>query len=116
MADAATLAEPTRHATISATTRPGDAIRERRNELGWTQAELAEATGYTQADISRIENHLIDARYSTIHRLIEALESPDAEPKRSLANGGRRRPRPQRPHDATPWTPSGPVSAITDDR
>jgi len=62
-------------ATIAGLRRPGDPIRERRIELGWSQSELAERTGVSQADISRIENGRLDARWSTIHRLATALES-----------------------------------------
>lgn len=67
--------------------RPGDSIRERRIELGWTQAELSKRTGVAQADISRIENGLLDARWSTIQRISAALASVDSPPRRSLANG-----------------------------
>ena len=70
----------------------GDALRERRIELGWTQAGLAELSGITQADI-RIENGQIDPRWSTVRRLANAL-SEAAEPQRSLANGRRRNPPP----------------------
>lgn len=76
---------------IAAVDHPGDAIRERRIELGWTQSELAQRTGVPQADISRIENHHLDPRWSTVHRLATALSEP-TPPKRSLANGGRRTP------------------------
>lgn len=69
----------------------GDALRERRIELGWTQARLAERSGVTQADISRIENGQIDPRWSTVRRLAVAL-SDATEPERSLANGRRRNP------------------------
>jgi predicted transcriptional regulator len=68
---------------------PGDSIRERRTELGWTQAELAKRTGIPQADISRIENGLLDARWSTIQRIITALATTDRTRRRSLANGGK---------------------------
>jgi DNA-binding XRE family transcriptional regulator len=76
-------------ATIAGITRPAESIRERRIELGWTQAELAEHAGVSQADTSRIENGRLDARWSTIHRLSSALEPPGVEPKRSLGNGAR---------------------------
>ena len=68
---------------------PGDSIRERRIELGWTQAELAKRSGIPQADISRIENGRLDARWSTIQRISTALAATQARPRRSLANGGR---------------------------
>lgn len=97
-------------ATIAGLTRPGDSIRERRIELGWTQAELAEQAGVAQADISRIENGRLDARWSTIHRLSAALEATDVASKRSLANGGRDRSSPKR--TGKRWSPKGPTSAI----
>ncbi len=95
-------------ATIAGLTRPGDSIRERRIELGWTQTELAEHAGVSQADISRIENGRLDARWSTIHRLSSALEAPGTKPKRSLANGGNNRSGPEPTGNA--WTPKGPIS------
>jgi DNA-binding XRE family transcriptional regulator len=87
---------------------PGDSIRERRIELGWTQAELAKRTGIPQADISRLENGHLDARWSTVHRLSIAL-SGEHRPRRSLANAGRR---------AAParggklWTPEGQTARV----
>jgi DNA-binding XRE family transcriptional regulator len=96
--------------TIATAGHPGDTIRERRIELGWTQAELAKASGVTQADVSRIENGRLDARWSTIQRLSATLVV-QRRPKRSLANGGRRNPPQARP--AT-WEPRGAVAAIED--
>lgn len=88
---------------------PGDSIRERRIELGWTQAALSKRTGIPQAEISRIENGRIDARWSTIRRLFEALVD-DAEPRRrTRANGG------SVASPATPgtrWSAKGPISPI----
>lgn len=105
-------------ATIAGLIRPGDSIRERRIELGWTQAELAEHSGVAQADISRNrgvglggrENGRLDARWSTIHRLSAALETTGVDPKRSLANGGRDRSSPKR--TGKRWSPKGPTVAI----
>ena len=97
-------------ATIAGLTSPGGSIRERRIDLGWTQAELAERAGVPQADISRIENGRLDARWSTIHRLSTALESPGVTPKRSLANGGRRSSPPR--STGKKWAPKGPVAPI----
>ena len=97
-------------ATIAGLTRPGDSIRERRIGLGLTQTELAEHAGVSQADISRIENGRLDARWSTIHRLSSALEAPGLEPKRSLANGGRNRSGPK--PTGSVWTPKGPIATI----
>ena len=97
-------------ATIASLARPGDSIRERRIELGWTQAELAGQAGVAQADISRIENGRLDARWSTIHRLSAALETIGVEPKRSLANGGRDRSAAKA--TGKRWSPKGPVAVI----
>jgi predicted transcriptional regulator len=81
---------------------PGHTIRERRTELGWTQAELAERADVAQADISRIENGRLDARWSTIQRISEALVSSTDAPKRSLANAHRDRRAP-RGTGSTTW-------------
>lgn len=93
---------------IAAVGHPGDSIRERRIELGWTQSELAERSGVTQADISKIENGHLDARWSTIQRLSSAL-SGDHRPVRSLANGGRRD---QPALSATKWRAKGPTLPV----
>ena len=84
---------------------PGDALRERRIDLGLTQAELADLSGIAQGDISKIENGHLDARWSTIKRLSHALASVK-EPKTSLANGGYRRTKPD-VSGLDPWKPSG---------
>jgi len=97
-------------ASIAEMQHPGDSIRERRTGLGWTQAELSERSGVSQADISRIENGRLDARWSTIHRLSEALETPAQAPRRSLANAHRGRRTPNTP--ATRWSPKGPVGPV----
>jgi DNA-binding XRE family transcriptional regulator len=88
----------------------GDMIRARRIELGWSQSELAEATGVTQADISRIENGHLDARWSTIQRISAILAKPHAA-KRSLANGGSRNAPPKTSTTKT-WAPTGSTLAI----
>ena len=87
---------------------PGGSIRERRIELGWTQAELAERSGVPQADISRIENGRLDVRWSTLQRLLAALAGAPA-PRRSLANG-RRVTAP--PEPSSTWTPPEAVEPI----
>jgi transcriptional regulator with XRE-family HTH domain len=97
-------------ATIAGLTSPGGSIRERRIDLGWTQAELAERAGVAQADISRIENGRLDARWSTIHRLSTALEAPGVTPKRSLENGARRSA--LRKPTGKKWNPKGPIAPI----
>ena len=98
--------------TIAEITAPGDAIRERRIDLGWTQAELAKRTGISQADISRLENGHLDARWSTIQRLMASLAAPDARPRRSLASGRKVASPPTPP--STRWSPKGATMEITD--
>lgn len=97
-------------ATIAGLPSPGGAIRERRIDLGWTQAELSDRAGVAQADISRIENDRLDARWSTIHRLSTVLEASGVEPERSLANGGRRSSPPK--PTGRKWTPKGTIAPI----
>ena len=101
-------------ATIAEIKHPGHSIRARRVELGWTQADLAERSGVSQADISRIENGRLDARWSTIQRLSEALESTTELPRRSLANANRGRRTPKPP--AKRWAPKGPTAALARER
>jgi len=88
--------------------RLGGSIRARRTELGWTQSDLAERSGVPQADISRIENERLDARWSTLQRLLSALAGGDA-PRKSLANGRRVK---DTPAPTTKWEPSKPAARI----
>jgi transcriptional regulator with XRE-family HTH domain len=97
-------------ATIAGLRGPGDPICERRIELGWSQSELAERAGVSQADISRIENGRLDARWSTIHRLATALESFTGKPKRSLANGSMNRDSVK--PTGVKWAPKGPIAPL----
>ena len=90
---------------------PGDSIRERRIELGWTQAELSKRSGIPQADISRIENGRLDARWSTIQRISTALAATQTPPRRSLANGGRVAKTPTPP--SKKWSAKGTTIEIT---
>lgn len=90
---------------------PGDSIRERRIELGWTQAELAKRSGIPQADISRIENGRLDARWSTIQRLSTALVGTRARPPRTLANGRKVAETPATP--SKKWLAKGTAIEIT---
>ena len=90
---------------------PGDSIRERRIELGWTQAELSKRSGIPQADISRIENGRLDARWSTIQRISTALTATQTPPRRSLANGGLVAEPPKSP--SKKWSAKGTTIAIT---
>lgn len=88
--------------------RLGGSIRARRVELGWTQSELADRSGVPQADISRIENERLDARWSTLQRLLSALAGSDA-PRRSRANGRRVK---DTPAPSAKWAPSKPRARI----
>ena len=96
--------------TIAGLRLPGDPIRERRIEFGWSQSELAERAGVSQADIPRIENGRLDARWSTIHRLATALEEFTGKSKRSLANGSMNRDS-VKPTGAK-WAPKGPIAPV----
>jgi DNA-binding XRE family transcriptional regulator len=97
---------------VAAVINPGHLIREHRHALGWSQQALAELSGVTQADLSRIENGRLDARWSTIQRIMTVLSDPSNHPRRSLANGGRRTPPPAKP-DGPTWRPSGKVLSVT---
>ena len=90
---------------IAELAHPGDSIRERRIELGWTQVELAAKSGIPQADISRLENGHLDARWSTIQRISAALADTAEPARRSLANGRRTARVPD--SNATRWIPKG---------
>lgn len=97
-------------AELAELAHPGDSIRERRIELGWTQAELSRRSGVPQADISRIENGRLDARWSTIQRLSAALAHGDGQSRRSLANGRKVAGAPSA--GGTKWSPKGPTIEI----
>ena len=96
---------------VAAVINPGHVIREQRHALGWSQQALAELSGVTQADLSRIENGRLDARWSTIQRVMAVLSDPSNRTRRSLANGGRRTP-PRATPDGPIWRPSGPVLSV----
>jgi predicted transcriptional regulator len=53
----------------------GKYIKELREKLGITQKELAERVGVTQAHIAKIESEKVDARLSTINKIVSILES-----------------------------------------
>lgn len=53
----------------------GKYIKELREKLGISQQELAERVGVTQAHIAKIESEKVDARLSTINKIITILES-----------------------------------------
>ena len=52
-------------------------LRERRNELGLTQSELAERADVSQPLIARIEGGDVDPRLSTLRRIVNALEETE---------------------------------------
>lgn len=57
----------------------GNKIRNRREELGLTQAELAEKTKLTQGYISRVEGNAFIPKATTLMVLAFALDlAPDA--------------------------------------
>lgn len=51
----------------------GEKIRQRRQELRWSQRELAEKMGYTHSTITRIENGKIDMPQSKIAQFADVL-------------------------------------------
>ncbi|MCD6502790.1 MAG: CBS domain-containing protein [Euryarchaeota archaeon] len=54
-------------------------IKIRRKKLGITQKELAERAGVSQALIAKIESGQVDPRYSTLRRILNALEELEKE-------------------------------------
>jgi HTH-type transcriptional regulator/antitoxin HipB len=56
-------------------TPPGELVRQRRQELGWSQARLAQAAGTGQAMISRIEQGRISPTVTMLNRLAEAMHT-----------------------------------------
>ena len=57
---------------------PAD-LRQRRNELGLTQSELAERAEVSQPLIARIEGGDVDPRLSTLRRIVTALEEAESD-------------------------------------
>ncbi len=53
----------------------GQAIKQARKERKLTQAQLGELVGVQKAQISKIENHLTDARFDTILKVFKALNA-----------------------------------------
>lgn len=53
----------------------GGYIKELRKRLGISQKDLAERVGVTQAHIAKIESEKVDARLSTINKIVTFLES-----------------------------------------
>lgn len=52
-----------------------NAIKQARKERNLTQAQLGELVGVQKAQISKIENHLTDARFDTILKVFKALNA-----------------------------------------
>ena len=53
----------------------GNAIKQARKERNLTQAQLGELVGVQKAQISKLENHLTDARFETILKVFKALNA-----------------------------------------
>lgn len=53
----------------------GQAIKQARKERNLTQEQLGKLIGVQKAQISKIENHLTDARFETIIRVFKALNA-----------------------------------------
>ena len=53
----------------------GQMLSEARTERGYTQQQLSDLSGVTQADISRIERGLLFPTTATLMRLAEALDA-----------------------------------------
>ncbi len=54
-------------------------LRERRNDLGLTQTELADRADVSQPLIARIENGDVDPRLSTVTRIVEVFQGFEDE-------------------------------------
>ena len=53
----------------------GEAIKRARKERNLTQEQLGQMIGVQKAQISKIENHLTDARFATIMKVFKALNA-----------------------------------------
>jgi len=53
----------------------GETIKNIRKERNLTQEQLGELVGVKKAQISKIENHLTDARFETILKVFKALNA-----------------------------------------
>lgn len=62
----------------------GENVRAARHRRGWTQEDLAHATGLATVQVSRIERGRREVRLTTLLRLLRALEVPPEELLRGL--------------------------------
>ncbi|MEU3756371.1 helix-turn-helix transcriptional regulator [Streptomyces olivoreticuli] len=54
---------------------PGSLVRGRREELRWSQAQLAEAAGTAQSVVSRIESGRLNPTVDMLTRLVTAMRA-----------------------------------------
>ena len=80
-------------------------LRRERRDLGLSQRELSERSGLTQAQISRIENGIVDMRISSLLALIQALELDFSLNRRSPSRPAAGEERPPKPRRETPAAP-----------
>lgn len=62
----------------NAVDRFGSNVRALRLEKGWTQEELADHSGLTSVQISRVERGVREVRLTTFVSLVKALETTPA--------------------------------------
>ena len=51
----------------------GNAIKNKREEKGWTQVQLAEASGLPQSHVSRLESGVHSPSFTTLEKIAKAL-------------------------------------------
>lgn len=54
---------------------PGDIVRDRREQLGWSQTHLAHEAATTQAMVSRIESGRLNPTVEMLSRLARAMDA-----------------------------------------
>lgn len=64
--------------------RFGESVRAARKARGWTQEDLAHASGLAPVQVSRIERGVREIRLTTLLRLLTALEAPPDKLLRGL--------------------------------
>lgn len=62
----------------------GANVRAARHKRGWTQEDLAHATGLASVQVSRIERGVREVRLTTLLRLLKALDVPPDDLLRHL--------------------------------